>query len=77
MKTLRVFLDPALATKSADTKTKMAISMIPSTTPVRALSWIPEYTSHHRTSPQAIANTTHRYLKSEPMCRYVDRKTPP
>ena len=42
MKTLSVFLEPALATSSADTNTKIAISMIPSTTPVRALSWIPE-----------------------------------
>ena len=41
MKTLRVFREPALTISSTEMKTKIAISMAPSSTPARVESWTP------------------------------------
>ena len=41
MNTSAVLRDPALTMRSSEMNTKIAISMIPSTTPVRAEIWIP------------------------------------
>ena len=66
MKTSTVLLDPALMMSRVEMITKMAISMVPRTTPARVLNEMPLYSSPQVNRPQATARMAHISVSSTP-----------